>query len=162
MSPPEDEVKKQLPWISEVALKKLDASDRAFDTINSRAGVVIGWAGLLTSVFIPALKGLPVTLRAIILSIWLIPFLLMLYHGYRAYSVAKLKPVPITDRLLGQLTSKPEIEARAEMIRMIVLASESNEKSASIKAYHLGKSISYFAIQLLILVASLFVSTLWS
>jgi hypothetical protein len=161
MSNPEDEVKEQLPWISEVALKKLDASDRAFDAINNRAGVVIGWAGLLTSVFMPALKNLPTTLRASILTIWVFPFLLMLYHGYRAYAVAKLKPVPITDHMLDEFTSKPPVEARAEMIRMIVQASEYNELSAFNKAFHLRKSINYFAIQLIILVASLFVSTLW-
>lgn len=128
------DVESQLPWISEVALKKFDYADRAFDTINTRPGVVIGWASLLTAVFFPALDRLPVPNKAIVLVLWSIPFFCMTHQGYMAFSVANLKVLPVTEDSLEELTSSSNLLARATVIRKIVKASEINEKACSDKA----------------------------
>ena len=41
---PADSIELHLPWLSELALRKFEYADRAFDTCNARAGAVIGFA----------------------------------------------------------------------------------------------------------------------
>ena len=155
MSQEEEHVEDQLPWISEIALKKFDYADRAFDTINARAGVVIGWAGLLTAIFFPALGRLPVPARSLVLVFWSIPFAGMIQQGYRAYTVARLKALPISYNSLQDLTSSSSIDARASIIAKIVVSSEINEQACLEKAKHLANAINLFVVQLFILAVSL-------
>ena len=155
-SGPED-IKDQLPWVSELVLKKFDYADKSFDTINSRAGIVIGWAGLLTSVFLPGLSGLPQQVKNLILAFWAIPFAAMLYFGYRAFAVAKIKPLPITDDTLEDACALTD--SRARMVRMVLQAAEANESAGRRKATHLMNAIRCFAIQMFVLVASVILSS---
>lgn len=155
------DVESQLPWISEVALKKFDYADRAFDTINTRAGVVIGWASLLTAIFFPALDRLPVLNKAIVLVLWSIPFFCMTHQGYMAFSVASLKALPVTEDSLGELTSTSNLLARATVIRKIVKASEINEKACSDKAKFLKNAIKWFYCQLVVLSLALICLSFW-
>lgn len=155
-SDPED-IKDQLPWVSELALKKFDYADKSFDTINNRAGIVIGWAGLLTSVFLPGLAGLPQHLKILILAFWVVPFAAMLCFGYRAFAVTKIKPLPITVDTLEDETALPD--SRARMVRMVLQAAEENERAGRRKAANLMNAIRCFAIQMIILVASVTLSS---
>jgi hypothetical protein len=157
----ENDVESRLPWISEVALKKFDYAERAFDTINTRAGVVIGWASLLTAIFFPALLRLPFIGKSIVLSLWAFPFFIMMYQGYLAYTVASLKAIPVTEDSLPELTSASNLDAHSAVIVKIVIASEINEKACSEKAKHLKRAISWFYCQLITIILSLMVTTLF-
>jgi hypothetical protein len=156
-----EEIKDHIPWISELALKKFDYADKSFDTINTRAGIVIGWAGLLTSVFLPGLGGLSQQVKVLVVAIWAFPFAMMLYFGYRAFSVARIKPLPITDDTLEEATALPNTDSRARMVRMVLQAAEANEDAGRKKAKDLMIAIRCFAVQMLILISSLILSSVW-
>lgn len=156
-----EDIKDQIPWISELALKKFDYADKSFDTINARAGIVIGWAGLLTSMFLPGVGVLPRQVRFAIVGLWIIPFVAMLYFGYRAFSVARIKPLPITEATLEEDTALPVPGPRAGMVRRVLQAAEANEDASRKKATALMHAIRFFAIQMLIIVLSLMLSAIW-
>lgn len=155
------DVESQLPWISEVALKKFDYADRAFDTINTRAGIVIGWSSLLTAIFFPALDRLPILNKAIVLISWSLPFFCMMHQGYMAFSVANLKALPLTEVSLDELISLSNLEARSKVIMEIVTASELNEAACIKKARYLKNAIKWFYCELLILSLTLILLSFW-
>jgi len=154
----DEDIGNRLAWISEVVLKKFDNAERAFDTINNRAGLVIGWSGLLTASFLPALQRLSAFGKLIVLSVWGCSFACMIYNGYRAFSIANLKLLPIRSKSLVELTSLSSLEARAKLIKQIVVSSEINEQTCAKKAIYLDRTIKLFTFQLLFLMTALIVS----
>jgi len=82
----------------------------------------------------------------------------MIYNGYRAFSIANLKLLPIRSKSLVELTSLSSLEARAKLIKQIVVSSEINEQTCAKKAIYLDRTIKLFTFQLLFLMTALIVS----
>jgi hypothetical protein len=155
-----DDIESRFDWISAVAIKKFENAERAYDVLNNRAGLVIGWSGLLTATFLPTIQLLPSLGRLTVLSIWSVSFACMIYNGYKAFSVQGRKIMPLSSGSLSMLTSLPSLEARAKLIKQIVLASELNEKTCGQKAIYLDRAIKLFAFQLLLLITTIVIAVI--
>lgn len=150
-SEPADHLEPFLPWVSELAIRKFEYADRAFDTCNSRAGSVIGFAGVLTAIAIPSLKALPLVIRILLFIPWFISFSAMLFFAWQAYRVSTLQGLPFSRATMEHLGTLSNVDARKQALATLVAAAEDNESIVRKKVAFLAKAIIYFAIEILLL-----------
>jgi len=148
-----------LPWLSELALRKFDYSDKVFDTCNSRAGSVIGFSGLLTAIALPSVKVLPASIRTILFPGWLLAFSLMLYFALKTYRVTNIQGLPFSMSAMKHLGSLSNVEARKQALVNLVRAAEINESVNKEKTVNLNIAIAFFAIELFLLIYVIVAST---
>lgn len=148
-----------LPWLSELALRKFDYSDKVFDTCNARAGSVIGFSGLLTAIALPSVKALPGNIRTILFPGWLLAFSVMLYFAWKTYRVTNIQGLPFSMSAMKHLGSLSNVEARKQALVNLVRAAEINEVVNKVKTENLNIAIIFFAIELFILILVIVAST---
>ena len=138
----------QLKWISEITLKRLESSHRDFDTINTRSGVVIGFAGLFNTLLIPSWEKLSPCLRYQSGLVWLYLALAMLYHAFRAYQVTDVESIPILRENAETFISIEEEEARRQFLSDVLDAADSMKRINKKKATYLKVAINYLTLQI--------------
>lgn len=150
-SEPGDHLEPFLPWVSELAIRKFEYADRAFDACNSRAGSVIGFAGILTAIAIPSIKTLPSVIKILLFAPWFISFSAMLFFAWQAYRVSTLQGLPFSLATMDHYGTLSNVDARKQALTTLVAAAEHNESIVSKKAALLNKAIICFAIEVLLL-----------
>lgn len=150
-SEPGDHLEPFLPWVSDLAIRKFEYSDRAFDTCNSRAGSVIGFAGIVTAVAIPSIRTLPSVVKILLFTPWFISFSAMLIFAWQAYRVSTLQGLPFSLATMEHLGTLSNVDARKQALTTLVAAAEDNESIVRKKAALLNKAIICFAIEVLLL-----------
>lgn len=138
-----------LQWIGEAVLKRFEASHKDFDTLNTRAGAVIGFSGLFNSILIPSWQTLDLQWRFISGYFWIVIVALMLFFAFCAYQVASVESMPIQRHTIDRfLDYDDEDIARLEFISNLTDSCERMSRQIRIKSYYLKISISFFGIQI--------------
>ncbi len=95
-------------------MKRLESAHRDYDTINTRSGVVIGFAGVFNSLLLPTWIALPKIARVYSGFAWLFIALLMLFFAFSAYQVAEVESIPLKRKTVETYLEIPEYESRLQ------------------------------------------------
>lgn len=137
----------QVKWLCEISMKRLEAANRDFDTINTRAGVVIGFAGLFNSLLIPSWSQLPKSLRFSSGIAWLAMVMIMLYFAFSAYRVSQVESIPLKRQTIERYLASSDAGARLQFMSDAIQAADRMMKVNHRKSSHLGIAIVTLALQ---------------
>ena len=140
----------QTKWLCDLAIKRLEGLHKDFDTLNGRAGSIIGYAGLFNTLLLPSWQKIDKSFRPPIGIAWLCLVLLMLAFAYDAYRVRNVYSLPAKRESMDRFNLEDEEKARAEFISATVDASEKMSKVNARKSYSLKLSILFFGIQIIL------------
>ena len=144
-------VSDQTKWLCDLAIKRLEGLHKDFDTLNGRAGSIIGYAGLFNTLLLPSWQKIDKSLRPPIGIAWLCLVFLMLVFAYDAYRVMTVYSLPAKRESIEKFNlMDDEEEARLQFISATVDASENMSKVNARKAYSLKLSILFFGLQILL------------
>lgn len=143
-------VSDQTKWLCDLAIKRLEGLHKDFDTLNGRAGSIIGYAGLFNTLLLPSWQKIDKSYRPPIGIAWLCLVLLMLAFAYDAYRVRNVYSLPAKRESMDRFNLEDEEKARAEFISATVDASEKMSKVNARKSYSLKLSILFFGIQIIL------------
>jgi hypothetical protein len=147
---PEDEASPRTKWLCETALKRLEATQRDFDTINARTGVVIGFSGLFNSLLLQSWGRLdqgwkfPTGIGLICTAGF------MLVFAFLAYKVTKIENMPLRQSTREKYYVLTDEQARDQFTSDCIIAADRNDMINNRKAYHLNIAIFALAIQILL------------
>jgi len=137
----------QVKWLCEISMKRLEATHRDYDTINTRAGVVVGFAGLFNSLLIPSWSQLPKSLRFSSGIAWLTMVMLMLYFAFSAYRVSQVESIPLRRQTIERYLASSEEGARLQFMSDAIQAADRMMKVNHRKSTYLGIAIVTLALQ---------------
>lgn len=140
----------QLMWLCEISVKRLEASHRNYDTINTRSGVVIGFAGLFNSLLLPTWFQLPKQIRFFSGFAWLFIALLMLLFAFSAYQVAQVEGIPLKRNTVECYLERSESESRLQFISDVLIAADRMTKVNQRKALYLSFAITALSLQIIL------------
>jgi hypothetical protein len=140
----------QLKWLCEISMKRLEASHRDYDTINTRSGVVIGFAGLFNSLLLPTWVRLPKHIRLFSGFAWLILALLMLFFAFSAYQVAQVEGIPLKRKTVECYLERSESESRLQFVSDVLIAADRMAKVNQRKALYLSFAITALSLQIIL------------
>jgi hypothetical protein len=138
----------QLKWLCEISLKRLESAHRDYDTINTRSGVVIGFAGVFNSLLLPTWIALPKIARIYSGFAWLFIALLMLFFAFSAYQVAEIESIPLKRKTIESYLDRPEHESRLQFISDVIVAADRMAMVNQGKAMYLGRAITALSLQI--------------
>ncbi len=147
-----------IKWLCELALKRFDAADRAFDVINNRTGVVIGFAGLFNSLLLSSWQKLPFPARYLSGVVWGSLLALMLYNSLRAFQVTDVDNLPLKRSTADSFLSLSEEDARERWLANLLDAAERMENANNLKASYLREAIRYLGLQVATLLGIILVA----
>lgn len=151
----------QTKWLCDIVMKRLEALHKDFDTLNGRAGSIIGYAGLFNSLLLPSWQKIDKAWRLPIGITWLSLVVLMLAFAFGAYQVTTVRGLPARAETIERLNAMEEEEARLQFISNTVDASEEMSKKNKWKAYLLKVSIACFGLQIILAVMIIIISGIY-
>jgi hypothetical protein len=134
-------------WLCELALKRFESADRAFDSINNRTGVVIGFAGLFNSLLLPSWQKLPLSFRFFSGIIWGSLIALMLFNSLRAFQVTDVEYLPLKRSTAESFLVLTKEAARERWLSNLLDAAKKMEEANNKKASFLRDAIRYLGLQ---------------
>jgi hypothetical protein len=138
----------QLKWLCEISMRRLESAHRDYDTINTRSGVVIGFAGVFNSLLLPTWITLPKIARVYSGFVWLFMALLMLFFAFSAYQVAEVESIPLKRKTVETYLEIPEYESRLQFISDVIVAADRMAIVNQRKAMYLGRAITALSLQI--------------
>jgi len=151
-------VPEQSKWLCDLATKRFEGLHRDFDTLTSRAGSIIGYAGLFNTLLLPSWLKIDKIFRLPIGVVWLCLSGLMLVFAFSAYQVRTVYSLPAKHKTINELYLMDEEDARARYISATVDASEKMSDVNKRKAYLLKVSVACFGFQIILAVAVIIIS----
>lgn len=145
-----DEASPRTKWLCETALKRLEATQRDFDTLNSRSGVVIGFAGLFNSLLLPSWARLDQNWKVPTGLGWIATAGLMLFFAFSAYKVTKIENMPLRRNTREEYYALTDEQARDQFTSDCIVAADRNEMTNKLKAYDLKIAIYALAVQIIL------------
>jgi hypothetical protein len=145
-----DEASPRTKWLCDIALKRLEATHRDFDTINARSGVVIGFSGLFNSLLLQTWSKLDQNWKLPTGLILIAAAGFMLFFAFLAYKVTNIQNIPLLKTTRVRYYGWTDEDARDQFTSDCIDAADRNDKINNDKAYHLNIAIFALAIQILL------------
>jgi hypothetical protein len=145
-----DEASPRTKWLCDIALKRLEATQKDFDTLNSRSGVVIGFAGLFNSLLLPSWARLDQNWKVPTGLGWIATAGFMLFFAFSAYGVREIDNIPLLKATRVRYYALTDEDARDQFTSDCIQAADRNERRNNLKAYDLKIAIYALAVQIIL------------
>ncbi len=152
----------QLKWLCDLSMKRLEAAHRDYDTINTRTGVVIGFAGLFNSLLLPTWMKLPPQIRFYSGLAWLLFALIMLFCAFWAYQVTQVEGIPLKRRTVESYLEKSESDSRLQFVSDVLIAADRMATVNRRKALRLSLAITTLALQIFLSLSVIILGRMFS
>ena|GEM_PF-3598208 len=152
--------------IYEIALRNYEQLEKAYDTMNTRVGVVFGFSGIITASFYRMLESIPAaysTPKAIAGLIFALSSAALAWQCRKAFKANEYNALPSFLGLLRKHSEKSITDLRIQIIENLGVEEEHNRKTYQAKANHFqfAVQITFFqALCTFIVLAALSILTL--
>lgn len=132
----------------DIAIRRHDQLEKAYDTLNTRVGVIFGFSGFIAAAFFKAVEFLPDKRFQIpACFVFATTMVALAWQCKKAFGVAEVRGLPRPNVLWDKFANRVPLDLRAELISRLTEDFEFNHPIYTRKADRLQKAILLLFVQ---------------